>query len=85
MENEKEYRQEYWLDQPRSASIIFWGLCIVCALCLAPDLFIHKHGYFSWEDWTGFYGVYGFVSCVGLVLVAKQLRKILQRPETYYE
>jgi hypothetical protein len=81
MEDEKEY----WLDKPSSANIIFWGLCIVCALFIAPDLFLHKHGHFSWEDWTGFYGVYGFVSCVGLVLVATQLRKILQRPETYYE
>ena len=55
MEDEKEY----WLDKPGSANIIFWGLCIVCALFIVPDLFLHKHGHFSWEDWTGFYGVYG--------------------------
>ena len=75
----------YWLDQPHNVNKIYWGLCIVCGLLIVPDLFIHKHGHFSMETWTGFYGVYGFVSCVGLVLVAKQLRKILQRPETYYE
>ena len=81
MEDDKEY----WLDKPRNIKKIFWGLCIICALLIMPDLFIHKHGHFSWETWTGFYGLYGFVSCVGLVLVAKQLRKILRRPEAYYE
>lgn len=85
MEVGKNSGKEHWLDMPQSANIIFWGLCIICTLFIVPDLFIHKHGHFSWEDWTGFYGVYGFVSCVGLVLVATQLRKILQRPETYYE
>ena len=33
----------------------------------------------------GFYGFYGFVSCVGLVLLAKQIRKILGRKENYYD
>jgi hypothetical protein len=33
----------------------------------------------------GFYGAYGFIGSVFLVLVAKQLRKLLKRPEGYYD
>jgi hypothetical protein len=29
--------------------------------------------------------VYGFVACVLLVLTAKALRRLLKRPEDYYE
>ena len=30
-------------------------------------------------------GLYGFVACVFLVLMAKLLRRILMRPEDYYD
>jgi len=33
----------------------------------------------------GFYALFGFVACVVLVLVAKHLRKLLMREETFYE
>jgi hypothetical protein len=33
----------------------------------------------------GFYGWFGFVACVALVLIAKQLRRIVMRPEDYYD
>ncbi len=81
MKNEKRY----WLDESRNVDKIFWGLCILCVLLVAADLFYHKHAEFSWEDWFGFYGFYGFVSCIGLVLLAKQIRKLLMRKENYYD
>jgi hypothetical protein len=42
------------------------------------------HG-FDFERWPGFYAFYGFVACFALVLAAKQLRRLLMRPERYYE
>jgi hypothetical protein len=45
----------------------------------------HKHVEVAAEAWFGFYGIFGFVACVGLVLGAKELRKILMRDETYYD
>jgi hypothetical protein len=39
----------------------------------------------GWESLWGFYAVYGFAACVLLVLLAKQLRKLLKRPEDYYD
>lgn len=77
--------KKYWLDDRRNVDKVFWGLCWACALLMLPDFFIHKHANFSWEAWLGFYGIYGFLSCFGLVLVAKQIRKILKRREKYYD
>jgi hypothetical protein len=81
MKNEKRY----WLDNSRNVDRLFWGLCGLSALSGLADFFYDKQAHFSWESWTNFSGWFGFVSCVGLVLVAKQLRKILQRREDYYD
>ena len=77
--------KRYWLDDSRNVDKIFWGLCLLCLLLVLPEFFYHRHDPFSWAGWIGFYGVYGFVSCVGLVVLAKQMRKIVKRREDYYD
>lgn len=77
--------REYWLDKPTSVERIVKSIYAVCALLFIIDFAVHKHGPFAIEYWYGFYGVYGFVACVGLVVAAKQLRRILIRPEDYYD
>lgn len=77
--------KKYWLDDRLNVDKIFWGLCAICGGLALLDLFYHKHVDFSWENWFGFFGFYGFVSCVGLVVLAKQLRKVLKRGEDYYD
>lgn len=42
------------------------------------------HGEFEIEHFYGFYAVYGFISYVSLIVIAKLLRKILMRKEDYY-
>ena len=44
-----------------------------------------RHAERFWEGWPGFYAIYGFVACVALVLIAKQLRRVLMRDEDYYD
>ncbi|MGV0742386.1 hypothetical protein [Mycolicibacterium sp. XJ870] len=74
-----------WLDEPRTVTRIVYGLTALCTAALIADLFYIKHPYFDIERWPGFYAVYGFVVSLTLVLTAKQLRKVLQRNENYYE
>lgn len=81
MDDEKKY----WLDQPNNVMKIFWAVCLLCAAVFVADAFYHKHVHFSAEGWFGFYGILGFVACIGVVLVAKVMRKILGRPEDYYD
>lgn len=77
--------RRYWLDDPKNVDKIVYGLAAFCALLVAADLFIEKHPHFSFESWFGFFGFFGFVGCVFLVLVAKELRKIVMRSEDYYD
>ncbi len=74
-----------WADNPKNVQRIWYGLIGVCAAVTAADFFIEKHPHFAIENVPNFYGLYGFVGCVFLVLAAAQLRKILMRPENYYE
>ena len=77
--------RQYWLDDKRNVKKIIWALVIVCAGLFIADGFYHKHPYFAVEEWFGFYAIYGFVMCVGLVLAAKLMRVFLMRDEDYYE
>lgn len=74
-----------WLDDRRNVNKIVYALYALSAGLLIIDPLIHKHGPFGIEHWWGFYGIYGFVGCVFLVLAAKELRKLVMRGEDYYE
>jgi hypothetical protein len=74
-----------WLDHKQNVTKVYWSVWIVCGLLLAVEPLVHKHGEFSFEEWFGFHGFFGFVACVLLVLAAKGLRVWLKRPEVYYE
>lgn len=75
----------YWLDKSVNVDRLVYTFYVVCGLLLAIDIFVPKHGPFAVEHIFGFYGFFGFVACVALVLVAKQLRRILKRSEDYYD
>jgi hypothetical protein len=77
--------RRYWLDDPANVERLVRGFYALCALLLLLDLFVPKHGAFALEHLFGFYAFFGFVACVTLVLVAKQLRRLLMRSEDYYD
>lgn len=55
-------------------------------MLLIIDPFIHKHSFFGFDKYPWFYGTYGLVACVLLVLAAKHiLRPIVMRKENYYD
>lgn len=74
-----------WLGDSRSVDRIVYALCALCALLVLGDLFVDKHGPFAIEHWFGFYSIYGFAACVALVFAARQLRRVVTRPEDYYD
>ncbi len=75
----------HWLDQRRNVDRLVYGLVAICALLVVADLFYHKHTHFAFEGWFGFFAGFGFVMCVILVLLAKEMRKIVKRDEDYYD
>ena len=72
-------------DKPENVQRLLRGFYAVCALLVVADFFAHRHIEHSWERLPAFYAIYGFVSCVVLVVIAKEMRKFLMRPEDYYD
>ncbi len=62
---------------------LFW---VILFILLILDFFIPKHPIFPWEEWYGFYAVFGFVAYTVIVLIGKHiLRPIVKREENYYD
>jgi len=76
---------KHWLDSPKNVDRIWYWLLGLCVLLLLTDALYHKHTHFWFENWFGFYGLYGFVVFFLVVLAGKQLRKLLMRGEDYYD
>jgi hypothetical protein len=88
MDNSSE--QKHFFDHQRNIRGLIYIFFALCALLVGIDLLFHRHlsfadGTLPIEGGFGFYAVYGFVSCVLLVLAAKQMRKVLMRREDYYD
>lgn len=74
-----------WFDRPGAASKVVRALIALCLLLFLADAVYHKHPYVAVEEWFGFYGLYGFVVCMLIGIVALLLRRPLQRDEDYYD
>ncbi|MQA67219.1 MAG: hypothetical protein GEU76_15170 [Alphaproteobacteria bacterium] len=74
-----------WIERKGNLTWIHRGLWIACAGLALADFFYHKHTVFRIEEFPAFYGLLGFIACVGLVFGAREIRKILKRGENYYD
>ncbi len=77
--------KRYLFDNPRNVRRLLWSHYAACILVFFADAFIDRHVDHPWERLFGFYGIFGFIAFVVLVLSAKELRKILMRKEDYYD
>jgi hypothetical protein len=85
-ENKKpEGEKERFLDRQENVDRLLWGVTVVGVILLLVDVVYHRHVYHSWGRLWGFYGIFGAISIIVLVQLAKGLRKLVMRDEDYYE
>ncbi|MCB1683824.1 MAG: hypothetical protein R3E82_12360 [Pseudomonadales bacterium] len=77
--------KQYWLDRPQNVRKLYLGLWFFGMAWVIPDFFLHKHEDVEFAATYAFYAIFGFFACVALVVTAKGLRRILMRPEDYYD
>ena len=77
-------RRFIWTDSPEKVSFAVKCLMGLCVVLFLADFVIHRHSYLSVEAWYGFYSVAGFTAFTMIVLLAKALRKLILRDESYY-
>lgn len=80
-----ENKKKYLFDNPKNVKRFLYFLYASCALLFVLDFVLHRHAIHNWENLWGFYPIYGFISCVVLVLMATWMRTFLMRPEDYYD
>ena len=74
-----------WLTRPRTITLLWRVFAVVLALTVLAQVVIGIKGYFGVDGWFAFGAVFGFLSCVAMVLVAKLLGFFLKRDERYYD
>jgi len=78
-----------WLERPSTIKLLKFGsLGLLAATVAAEAIFVpNPKAHFEGVDgWLGFHAVYGFVTCVLMVVAAKfVLGAALKRKDTYYD
>ncbi len=77
--------RRYLFDNPRNVKLVLLTLYISCGVLLLLDFIVHRHTIHHWERLLGFYAIYGFIGCTGIVLGSKVLRTLVERDEHYYD
>lgn len=72
-------------DKKKNVDRFLYGFYTCLVILLVLDLVVHRDIVHEWEHLFGFHAWYGFVACWMLVVIAKQMRRVLMRPEDYYD
>ena len=74
----------HFLTRPRTIRGLWWAFSALLALTVLAQLVFYVKGYFLVDGWFGFGAIFGFLSCLLMVLFAKGLGLFLKRPNDYY-
>ncbi len=82
--------RRHWLYRTENLPKLWVIQILVLLLALLPEAFVHHHPHFLDQGFAldaglGFYAWYGFLSCAGMVALAKVLGIFLKRKDTYYD
>jgi hypothetical protein len=77
--------KQHWLVRPGTIRVLWAAFLSILALTVLASLTTVMHARF-WLDGTfAFNAWYGFVTCIGMILVAKLLGRLLHREDSYYD
>jgi hypothetical protein len=70
----------------RTPASRWWAaFIIVLVIVVALELLVGRTTHFGIDGLFAFEAWYGFLSCVGLIVIAKLLGVLLKRRDTYYD
>jgi sterol desaturase/sphingolipid hydroxylase (fatty acid hydroxylase superfamily) len=83
-DNLESREDDAWLARPSTIRLLWRVFAVVLAVSVAAQLLFKVKGYFTVDGWLGFGAIFGFLSCVAMVLFAKVMGWALKRDEHYY-
>lgn len=84
-------KRKRFLDKRKNVDRLWRWFVIGCAMVAAIDMLglievlYHRHASLFVEGLPGFYAAWGFAGIALLIFLAKLLRRIVMRPEDYYD
>lgn len=72
-------------DDPKNVKMFLRGFWILAAVVAVVDFAVHRHVEHPLERIPTFYALYGFVGVGALIFLSKALRRVVMRPEDYYD
>ena len=72
-------------DMQKMGRIFTKALLVIAVILAILEVFLHRHGVAAIEDSFMFPAIFGFFAFVFIVQVGKWLRRMIMRPEDYYE
>ncbi len=76
--------KSHWLYNNTSIKKLWQASCVILVLLILAELFIELHGYFTQVDFFAFSALFGFISCVIMIVFARILGFIIKRKDDYY-
>ena len=82
--------RKHWLYRSENLPKLWLIQIVILVLALLPEFFVHHHPHVEQSGFTldtsfGFFAWYGFITCAGMVALAKILGIFLKRKDTYYD
>lgn len=75
---------DHWLVRPSTVRRLSQISAVLLLLTVLVQIAVNIKGYFLIDGWFGFGALFGFLSCVAMVLAAKALGPLLKRATSYY-
>ena len=76
---------QHWLVRDKTIRLLWVLFVIILALVVVAGLFIGDHAFFGIDGSFAFNAWYGIASCVGMIVIAKLLGRLLHRKDGYYD
>ena len=76
---------KHWFYVGLVVIVLAEGVMALATIVL-PETFHSEHHHFGFESFPGWGSLYGFISCVAIIVVSKLIGKVwLMRREDYYD
>jgi hypothetical protein len=77
--------KQHWLVRPATIRLLWVLFLFILALVVFAGLFMDAHAWFRIDGTFAFNAWYGFATCIGMIVIAKLLGRLLHRKEDYYD
>ncbi len=77
--------KQNWFYRESSIKKIRIFAIVILSITVLIEIFISLHPHFKIEGLFAFHAVFGFITCVGMVIFAKVLGFLIKRKDDYYD